>query len=79
MLDVERTVREYSNMIGAPAVIFHSGDEYNEAVQQERQQAAMAQGVATGGEVANGLKALGDTDMANVQELLAGNMGGVIL
>ena len=79
LLDVERTVREYGNMIGAPAVIFHSSDEYKTAVQQEAQQAQQAQNIAAGESVANSVKALGETDMANVQQLLTGTMGGLAL
>ena len=80
LLDVERTVREYSNMIGAPAVIFRSGEEYADAVRQEQQQAQMAQGVAVGSQAAQGVKALGDIDPANVQTLLAGTeSGGLVL
>jgi hypothetical protein len=80
LLDVERTVREYSNMIGAPAVIFKSGEEYAEAVRQEQQQAQMAQSVEVGNQAAQGVKALGEVDPANVQTLLAGTeTGGLVL
>lgn len=79
LLNVERTVREYSNMIGAPAVIFKSNEEYAQAVQNEQQQQQMAQGAAVGEQVAQGVKALGDADPANVQALLAGTTGGLVL
>lgn len=79
LLNVERTVREYSNMIGAPAVIFKSNEEYNKAVQTEQQQQQLAQGAAVGEQMAQGVKALGDADPANVQALLAGGSGGLVL
>jgi hypothetical protein len=79
LLNVERTVREYSNMIGAPAVIFKSNEEYAQAVQNEQQQQQMAQGAAVGEQMAQGVKALGDADPANVQALLAGGSGGLVL
>ncbi len=79
LLNVERTVREYSNMIGAPAVIFKSNEEYAKAVQSEQQQQQMAQSAAVGEQMAQGVKALGDADPANVQALLAGTTGGLVL
>ena len=79
LLDVERTVREYSNMIGAPAVIFRTQDEFNKAVQTEQQQQQMAQSAAVGESMANSAKALGEVDAANVKELLAGGAGGLVL
>lgn len=79
LLNVEKTVREYSNMIGAPAVIFRSNEEYAKAVQSEQQQQQMAQSAAVGEQMAQGVKALGDADPANVQALLAGGTGGLVL
>ena len=79
LLDVERTVREYSNMIGAPAVIFRTPDEFNKAVQTEQQQQQMSQSAAVGESMANSAKALGEVDAANVKELLAGGTGGLVL
>lgn len=79
LLNVERTVREYSNMIGAPAVIFHTSEDYNKAVQTEQQQQQMAQGAAVGESVSNSVRNLGSADPANVQELLSGGMGGLVL
>jgi hypothetical protein len=79
LLDVERTIREYSNMIGAPAVIFRNSEEYSKAVSAEQQQQQMAQGAAVGESVSNSVRNLGDADPANVQQLLAGGMGGLVL
>jgi hypothetical protein len=79
LLNVERTVREYSTMIGAPAVIFKSADEYAKAVQAEKQDMQNAQNAAMGEQVAQSVKALGDTDPANVQALLSGGTGGLVL
>ena len=79
LLNVERTLREYSNMIGAPAVIFHTPEEFSKAVQQEQQQQQMAQSAAVGEQMANSAKALGETDTANVRELLSGGTGGLVL
>jgi hypothetical protein len=79
LLDVERAVREYSNMIGTPAAIFKSGEEYNKAVDAEHQQQAQLQQAQVGNQVAQSAKAIGDTDMANVQELLSGMQGGLVL
>lgn len=79
LLNVERTVREYSNMIGAPAIIFRNSDEYSKAVQAEQQQQQMAQSAAVGESVSNSVRNLGSADPANVQELLSGGMGGLVL
>ena len=79
LLDVERTIREYSSMIGAPAVIFHTPEEFGQAVQEEKKQQQMAQEAALGESMANSAKALGETDAANVQALLAGGTGGLVL
>lgn len=79
LLDVERTAREYNSMIGAPAVILRSPDDYEKAVQQEQQQQQMAQGAEVGATMAQGAKALGEVDPANVQALLAGSQGGLVL
>lgn len=79
LLDVERTAREYNSMIGAPAVILHSPEEYAKAVQQEQQQQQLAQSAEVGNTMAQGAKALGEVDAANVQALLAGTQGGLVL
>jgi hypothetical protein len=79
LLDVERTAREYNSMIGAPAVILRSPDDYEKAVQQEQQQQQMAQGAEVGATMAQSAKALGEVDPANVQALLAGSQGGLVL
>lgn len=79
LLDPVKTFKEYNTMIGAPATIMRSPDEYDKIVQQERQAQEMAQGAEVGRTMAEGAKDASEIDMANVRELLAGPMGGVVL
>lgn len=78
-LDPYRALREYAQMIGAPGVMLRDEEEYQKSVSAEQQAQQQAQQVAVGGEMANAAKVLGDTDLANVQELLAGSLGGNVL
>jgi hypothetical protein len=79
LVDPERTAREYNNMIGAPAVILRTPEEYQKRVQSEQQAAQMAQEAAVGSQAAQGAKAMSEIDLANVKELLAGGTGGLVL
>jgi hypothetical protein len=72
-------VKTYNEMIGTPTKLFASEDEYSAAVQQEQQQTQMAQAAPVAESMANAAKTIGDADMANVQQLLGGAMGGPVL
>lgn len=72
-------VKTYNEMIGTPTKLFASEDEYATAVQQEQQQTQMAQAAPVAESMANAAKTIGDADMANVQQLLGGAMGGPVL
>lgn len=72
-------VNQYNQMIGTPTKLFASEDEYESAVQQEQQQAQMAQGAPVAKDLAEATKAMGDANPANVQALLGGGMGGPLL
>lgn len=76
LLDPIKTYKEYNTMIGAPAVIMRSEDEFNKIVKSEQQAAEVAQGAELGNTMAQGAKTASEIDMANVQELLAGTAGG---
>lgn len=78
-LDPLKTYKEYNNMIGVRAGIFNSDEDYDSAVAAEREQQAMAQSAAVAEPLANSAKVLNDVDPANVQSLLAGGMGGLVL
>ena len=79
MLKPYELVNQYNQMIGTPTKLFASEDEYDAAVQQEQQQAQMAQGAPVAKDLAEATKAMGDANPANVQQLLGGGMGGPIL
>lgn len=78
-LDPYRAYQEYNSMIGVRSAIFRDEEEYRKSVSAEQQAEQQAQALAMGSETANAAKVLGDTDMTNVQQLLAGSMGGVPL
>ena len=79
-LDPVKTYQEYNNMIGVRSGIFRSEEEYQKLTQQEQQVAQAQQAAAVGESMSNSVKTLGDTDMANVQQLLSGgNAGGLVL
>ena len=70
----------YNQMIGVRAGVYRSRDEYDKLVAADQQQAQMAQLTAAAEPLANSAKALGETDMANVRELLTGaGQGGLVL
>lgn len=72
-------VTQYNNMIGTPTKLFASEEEYDAAVQAEQQQTQMAQAAPVAESMANAAKAIGDANMANVQQLLGGAQGGPML
>lgn len=78
-VDPYSALREYAVMIGAPSAMFRDEQEYKETVSAEQQAQQQAQQVAIGGEMASAAKVLGDTDMTNVQQILAGSVGGAVL
>ena len=72
-------VSAYNEMIGTPAKMFATEEEFEAAVQAEQQQTQMAQEAQVVEPMANAAKAIGDADLANVQQLLGGGMGGPML
>ena len=71
--------KKYSAMIGAPADVVASDEEYEQAVAEEKRQQALAQGAAVAEPLANSAKVMSDVNPADVQRLLAGNLGGAVL
>ena len=72
-------VKMYNEMIGTPTKIFATEEEYQSAVQQEQKQAQLANQAPAMESMANATKAISDSNMANLQALLGGQMGGPVL
>lgn len=79
MLKPFEIVKKYNEMIGAPTKLFASQEEYDSQVAQEQQQQQLANGAPVAKDMADAARAVGDTNMANVQALLGGGMGGPML
>lgn len=79
LLKPYKIVSEYNEMIGTPSKMFATEEEYDAAVQAEQQQTQMAQEAQVAEPMANAAKAIGDADLANVQQLLGGSIGGPML
>lgn len=79
LLKPEAALRKYNSMIGTPAEIFRSDEEYSNAVSQEKQQQQAAQNVAAAEQMANAAKSVSDMNPASVTDLLAGTQGGLVL
>lgn len=76
-LDPLKTFKEYCNMIGVRASVFHSDDEYEQAVAADSQQQQLAQNAQIGESMAKSAKVMNDVNPANIQALISGAGGSV--
>lgn len=72
-LDPYKTYMTYNHMIGVRQDIFRDETEYEKSVKSEQQQVQQMQQAQMATDMASAAKTVGETDMANVQQLLAGN------
>jgi hypothetical protein len=78
-LDPLKTFKEYNQMIGVRSGIFHTDDEYQQSVAQEKQQQALAQSASVAEPLANSAKVMSEVNPADLNQLLAGSFGGPVL
>ena len=78
-LDPIKAYKEYNNMIGVRSGIFHTDEEYANAVQQEQKQAQLAQSAEVAEPLANSAKVMSEVNPADLNQLFAGSFGGPVL
>lgn len=70
---------EYGTLIGVPARLMPSKDEYNKAVNKDQQAAESERAAAIGKDLAQGASLLSESDPANLSAALAGTIPGGVL
>ncbi len=79
LVDWYKLYRTYNGMIGVREDIFKTREEYEAAVQQEKQMQQMAQMGQMAQPMAESAKALSDVNPANLRELLGGDIAGGLM
>lgn len=78
-LNPVKVFKEYNNMIGVRSDILNTDEEYQAAVEQDKQAQQAAQTAQVAEPLANSAKLMSDVNPADLQRVLTGGLGGSLL